>query len=72
MIKEIWKDIRGYEGLYQVSNLGRVKSLNYNHTKQEKVLKQKISKKGYSIINLSKNSNRKYKMIHRLVGEAVI
>ena len=30
--KEIWKDIQGYEGLYQVSNLGRVKSLNYNRT----------------------------------------
>lgn len=72
MDKEIWKDIKGYEGLYQISNLGRVKSLNYNHTKQEKVLKPKISKTGYSIIHLSKNSNRKYKTIHRLVGETFI
>lgn len=44
MNEEIWKDIKGYEGLYQVSNLGQVKSLNYNHTKQEKILKPKISK----------------------------
>lgn len=36
--EEIWKDISGYEGYYQVSNLGRVKSLNYNHTKKEKLL----------------------------------
>lgn len=43
MNEEIWKDIKGYEGLYQVSNLGQVKSLNYNHTKQEKILKPKIS-----------------------------
>ena len=35
-MKEIWKDINGYEGLYQVSNLGRVKSLNYKRTKKKK------------------------------------
>ena len=38
-IKEVWKDIRGYEGLYQVSNLGRVKSLNYKRTGEERILK---------------------------------
>ena len=41
-MKEIWKDIEGYKGLYQVSNLGKVKSLNYNHTKKEKILSQEI------------------------------
>ena len=34
--REIWKDIEGYEGIYQVSNLGKVKSLNFNHTKKKK------------------------------------
>lgn len=34
-MEEVWKDIEGYEGLYQVSNLGNVKSLNYNKTKKE-------------------------------------
>ena len=37
-MREIWKDIKDYEGLYQVSNLGRIKSLNYNHTGKEKVM----------------------------------
>ena len=37
---EIWKDIRGYEGYYQVSSLGKVKSLNYNRTGKEQILKQ--------------------------------
>ena len=46
-MNEIWKDIKGYEGLYQVSNLGRVKSLNYNRTKKEKILKQLLMVKDY-------------------------
>lgn len=37
-MKEIWKDIPGYEGLYQVSNLGNVRSLNYNHTNEIRLL----------------------------------
>ena len=37
-MQELWKDIKGYEGKYQVSNFGRVKSLNYNNTNQEKIL----------------------------------
>lgn len=39
MDKEIWKDIEGYEELYRVSNLGRVKSLNYNKTGQQRIKK---------------------------------
>ena len=42
-MKEIWKDIVGYEGLYQASNLGRIKSLSYNRTKQEKTSFKNIS-----------------------------
>ena len=53
-MQEIWKDIVGYEGLYQASNLGRIKSLSYNRTKQEKTLKQS-QQKGYLYVKLAKN-----------------
>ena len=51
-MQEIWKDIFGYEGLYQISNFGRVKSLNYNHTKKEKVLCEKHHKSNYDKIEI--------------------
>ena len=44
---ERWKDIQGYEGLYQVSSEGRVKSLNYNHTGKENFLKLNKDRDGY-------------------------
>ena len=71
-MKEIWKDIEGYEGLYQVSNYGRVKSLNYNHTKEERIRKLDISNKGYASILLSKNKAKKKYSVHRLVATAFI
>lgn len=56
---EIWKDIEGYEGIYMVSNKGRVKSLNYHMTGKERILKPgQINKYGYQIINLSKNGKK--------------
>lgn len=74
---EEWKDIPGYEGLYQVSNLGRVKSLSkvvncYNgfRTLQEKILKQNIQK-GYATVLLY-HCNKKRYVTHRLVAEAFI
>ena len=67
---EIWKDIIGYEGLYQVSNLGNVRSLNYRNTGKEKVLKAGKTKKGYLLVNLYKNGKMKTYLIHRLVYEA--
>ena len=79
-IKEVWKDIKGYEGLYQVSNLGRIKSLEREvwngykvFLKSEKILKPKSnSKDGYLRIALSKNGKVKDKLIHRLVAEEFI
>ena len=57
-MKEIWKDIKGYEGLYQVSNLGRVRSLPRNGTVKEiRLLKQHVKNSGYYIVILSKNNN---------------
>ena len=70
--EEIWKDIVGYEGLYQVSNLGRVKSLNYKHSDKEKIRKLAIDKYGYPIVTLYNENKGKTHTIHRLVAEAFI
>lgn len=69
---EIWKDIKEYEGLYQVSNFGRVKSLNYNRTQNEKILKPGNDCLGYYRVSLSKCGKAKTKAIHRLVAETFI
>ena len=73
---EIWRDIPNYEGLYQVSNLGNVKSLyrlaNNNHIIHEKILKPQRNYNGYLIVNLYKNNKMKPKLIHRLVGKTFI
>ena len=71
-MKEIWKDIKGYEGLYQISNLGRVKSLKYIHTGREKILKPSVDKQGYLNICLCKNGVKKWYLVHRLVYEAFV
>lgn len=64
---EIWKDIDGYEGLYQVSNLGRVKSL-----RSGKLLKQYVNNQGYAQVTLSLNNVRCLKRVSRLVGYAFL
>ena len=71
---EVWRDCVGYEGLYQVSNLGNVISLNYNHTGKPQILKQKIygNGAGYYYVGLSKNGKVKMHRVHRLVAEAFI
>ncbi len=71
-MKEEWKDIKGYEGLYQVSDLGRVKSLNYRHKNTEMVLKPQVTGKGYLRVQLHKNGIFKSFFAHRLVAEAFI
>jgi hypothetical protein len=68
---EQWKDIPGYEGLYQVSNMGQVKSLNYNHTGKERILKTRLNKDGYVRLNLS-NIKRKTENVHQLVAKAFL
>lgn len=72
MSNEIWKDIPEYEGLFQISNLGRVKSLNYNHTNKEKILKTRLSKRGYELISLYSNKKLKNHFIHRLVADTFL
>lgn len=75
MEEEIWKDIVGYEGLYQVSNLGRVKSLSRKmsngkgtYISKEKILKGNQDRYGYLFVNLCKQSKRKIFRIHTLVA----
>lgn len=74
-MEEIWKDIEGYENLYQVSNLGRVRSLdrivNNKHIKGV-ILKPRKIKTGYYIVGLSNNGVQKSFRINRLVAEAFI
>ena len=64
---EVWRDIRGYEGLYQVSNLGRVKSIPRERTKGG-ILKPLKDTTGYLSVNLYKNGKIKRYKIHRLVA----
>lgn len=79
-MKEIWKPIKGYEGLYEVSNLGRVKSLSRKvnsylgentRTMRERIMKQRI-RNSYFIVQLKKDGIRKSYQVHRLVAEAFI
>lgn len=70
-MEEIWKDVKGFEGKYQISNLGNVKSLNYAKTRKEGIINPVKNKDGYLIIKLY--SDKCYtKLIHRLVAEAFI
>lgn len=79
-MKELWKDVKGYEGLYQVSNLGRIKSLpkfvaysnGKNYFYAEKMLKPCKNQKGYLKIGLHKDESYKNVYVHRLVAEAFI
>lgn len=66
---EEWKDIPDYEGLYQVSNYGRVKSLKYG---KERIMKQRKRKDGYLLVCLYKDGVIKSFTVHRLVASAFI
>lgn len=81
MKAEIWKDIEGYEGLYQVSNSGKVKSLQrilykptakYKTTVNGRILRHGYNRKGYPVVGLSKNNKLKTFPIHRLVAKSFL
>lgn len=67
MIKEIWEDIPGYEGLYKVSSTGKIWGLKSN-----KILKPKTSKAGYFEVSLSKNGKMKTYILHRIVAQVFV
>lgn len=80
---EIWKDIEGYEGLYQVSNMGRVKSLEREYKSRGKygeyigrtktrILKAGFNGDGYLQVALCRNSECKYVKVHKLVAKAFV
>ena len=75
-MKEIWKDIEGYKGIYQISNEGNVKSLNRiarsGKKVKEKILKKAQDKDGYILFTLCKNGTQKTVKAHRLVATAFI
>ena len=71
-MEEIWKDIKGYEGLYQVSNMGNVRSLNYHQTGQIQILRPWATTGGYLRVNLRKDGKGKNQAVHRLVAQAFI
>ncbi|MET3559316.1 hypothetical protein ABID29_002470 [Streptococcus rupicaprae] len=76
---EIWKTVKGYEGLYEVSNLGRVKSLDKIVPKWDgvrllkgRILKGSVTQFGYHKVILTKNKHRRTIFVHRLVAEAFL
>ena len=64
-MKETWKDIKGYQGHYQVSNLGNIRSIKFDI----KIIKQTKNTKGYLYVGLSKNGKVKRCSVHRLVAQ---
>ena len=68
---EFWKDIKGYEGLYQVSNVGQVKSLPRYGTKG-RILKSTLTHDGYLRVCLCKKNKKKNFLVSRLVAEAFL
>ena len=75
-MEEVWKDVIGYENLYQVSNLGRVKSLPKidlrGHLRNEKILHMFITKQGYCQLGLHKDGKEQKHLVHQLVAQAFI
>lgn len=73
MEKEIWKDIKGYEGLYQVSNLGRVRSMDrydsLKHFRKGRILKQSKINSGYLTVSLGRNNRF---LVHRIVAKTFL
>jgi len=69
---EEWRDIEGFEGRYQVSNEGRVRSLNYNRTEKVKVMKCRMNTNGYHQVPLTKDGKMKMYLVHRLVYESFV
>ncbi len=72
-MEEEWRDIEGYENLYQVSNKGQIKSLGNGQTNsKERILKISLNKNGRYQVTLSKNGKRERFYVHRLVAQTFL
>lgn len=79
-MNEEWRDVEGYEGLYKVSNLGRVKTLErkrrdkngVEYRIRERVLKQPLDAYGYPVVGLTKDGVHRAKVVHRIIAKAFI
>ena len=71
-MSEVWKPIEGWEGRYEVSNMGKVRSLNYHMTGKTKELSPITSGKGYLMIGLCRDCKMKWAKVHRLVASAFL
>lgn len=79
---EYWKSIKGYEGIYEISNTGKVKSLQREYEnsgsysgkikRKEIIIKQNVNRLGYHVVTLSKNGVRKFHIVYRLVAFAFL
>lgn len=80
IMEEIWKDIKDFEGSYQCSNFGRIRSLdryiphNYGSVELKKgqIIIPRLNKNGYLQLGLYKNSKRKQRYVHRIIAESFI
>lgn len=77
---EKWKDIVNYEGIYEVSNLGNIKSLSrtilrngkYPYLSKERILNKAIDANGYNVVSLYKNGKQKTCKVHQLVAQSFL
>lgn len=69
---EVWKDIKGYEGIYQVSSFGRVKKLTQEDSDETRILSQTKQQNGYLYVSLYENGKVLKRTVHRLVADAFI
>jgi hypothetical protein len=69
---EIWKSIKGYEGIYEISNYGRVSSLPRKYLPKGKILDYGVNNIGYPRVNLCKNGKVKPYLVHRIIAKAFI
>ena len=75
-MKEVFKSIKGYEGIYQVNNLGNIKSLErvntIGRTVKERILKASVNSSGYLTVTLCKNGKPKTRTVHQIVAESFL
>jgi hypothetical protein len=71
-MKEIWKDIEGFEGIYQASSFGNIKSLKRGGKLYDRILKPAINHSGYYIVVLCKNGIMYAKILHRIIAKTFI